>query len=398
MNLKTAARQLGVHYQTAYKWVRSGELIAVKVGLSYEISEAALERFLLDREAQKRVPTEALERNGHGSALTPLGVADREHVLAELDAMLPYVSVDARALFDHLVWRATETIGDSVVLRLLSEDRRWSEPVAFGHPDPAKHVIMGAILARHLQRADEGFAGRALAEERTFFMPQVSQRAARRGVPSEFVQYFDLASVYSVIVGVLRRGDEPAGTLTVHRTQPGAPYNRDDVAYLEQLAARASSALSRADLFERAWRARADLKARIESLVVAAGGRPIDAAQLTRQLTDVDDRGLGLVLTDLGHRVVAISVRAAASLGYEPGELVGMSCLELTAPEDLPDEKEHLARMVRGELDYCDVSVRKLHRDGRAVPLAVHRAVARTPDGTPHFVVAALRPDCGSVH
>ena len=30
---ETAARELGVHNQTAYKWVRSGELIAVKVGL-----------------------------------------------------------------------------------------------------------------------------------------------------------------------------------------------------------------------------------------------------------------------------------------------------------------------------------------------------------------------------
>ena len=45
MNLKTAARRIGVHYQTAYRWVRSGELVAVKVGAGYEISEAALERF-----------------------------------------------------------------------------------------------------------------------------------------------------------------------------------------------------------------------------------------------------------------------------------------------------------------------------------------------------------------
>ena len=38
MNLKTAALRLGVHYQTAYRWVRSGQLVAVKVGAGYEIS------------------------------------------------------------------------------------------------------------------------------------------------------------------------------------------------------------------------------------------------------------------------------------------------------------------------------------------------------------------------
>ena len=61
MNLKTAARQLGVHYQTAYRWVRSGQLVAVKVGAGYEISDAALSRFQAQRAAMERVP-EATER------------------------------------------------------------------------------------------------------------------------------------------------------------------------------------------------------------------------------------------------------------------------------------------------------------------------------------------------
>ena len=37
MNLKTAASKLSVHYQTAYKLVRSGSLAAVKIGGTYEI-------------------------------------------------------------------------------------------------------------------------------------------------------------------------------------------------------------------------------------------------------------------------------------------------------------------------------------------------------------------------
>ena len=49
MNLKTAALRLGVHYQTAYRWVRSGQLVAVKVGAGYEISEAAVARLQAQR-------------------------------------------------------------------------------------------------------------------------------------------------------------------------------------------------------------------------------------------------------------------------------------------------------------------------------------------------------------
>ena len=55
MNLKTAASRLSVHYQTAYKLVRSGSLAPVKIGGTYEISEAALERYRAEREALRSV-------------------------------------------------------------------------------------------------------------------------------------------------------------------------------------------------------------------------------------------------------------------------------------------------------------------------------------------------------
>ena len=45
MRLNEAAEQLGVHYQTAYGWVRAQELPARKVGRGYEISPADLAAF-----------------------------------------------------------------------------------------------------------------------------------------------------------------------------------------------------------------------------------------------------------------------------------------------------------------------------------------------------------------
>jgi len=49
VELKAAADRLGVHYQTAYRWIRNGSLPAVKVGASYVISEAELARFMAQR-------------------------------------------------------------------------------------------------------------------------------------------------------------------------------------------------------------------------------------------------------------------------------------------------------------------------------------------------------------
>jgi excisionase family DNA binding protein len=49
VNLREAASRLGVHYQTAYRWVREGSLVAGKIGQSYEVSEQEVDRFLTER-------------------------------------------------------------------------------------------------------------------------------------------------------------------------------------------------------------------------------------------------------------------------------------------------------------------------------------------------------------
>ncbi|HMF28161.1 MAG TPA: helix-turn-helix domain-containing protein, partial [Candidatus Cybelea sp.] len=89
MNLKSAARQLGVHYQTAYRWVRSGQLIAVKVGAGYEISDAALTRFEAQRSALERLPEPTVDDVG-----APQAAPTRAETLAVLDQMIDVITLD----------------------------------------------------------------------------------------------------------------------------------------------------------------------------------------------------------------------------------------------------------------------------------------------------------------
>ncbi|HXW79687.1 MAG TPA: helix-turn-helix domain-containing protein, partial [Acidimicrobiales bacterium] len=48
LNLKQAAQRLGVHYMTAYRYVRQGKLAATTDGASWRVSEAAVEVFLAE--------------------------------------------------------------------------------------------------------------------------------------------------------------------------------------------------------------------------------------------------------------------------------------------------------------------------------------------------------------
>jgi len=63
MDLRSAADRLGVHYQTAYRWVREGSLRAVKVGSSYDISEDEVERFGADRATPAPPPATTVVRS-----------------------------------------------------------------------------------------------------------------------------------------------------------------------------------------------------------------------------------------------------------------------------------------------------------------------------------------------
>src|SRR3954468_17767220 len=80
MNLKTAASRLSVHYQTAYKLVRSGSLAAVKIGGTYEVSEAALERYRAERELLRSAAGTPREE-------TPIVHRDREMAVADVRAV-----------------------------------------------------------------------------------------------------------------------------------------------------------------------------------------------------------------------------------------------------------------------------------------------------------------------
>src|SRR6476469_4767686 len=95
VKLKDAAQLLGVHYQTAYRWVRTGELTATRVGSHYEVSDAAIHQFVAGRRA---VVLSARAPAGEKRPATDLSFDD---LLEELEAMSmdPITTVPAVATF-----------------------------------------------------------------------------------------------------------------------------------------------------------------------------------------------------------------------------------------------------------------------------------------------------------
>jgi MerR family transcriptional regulator, light-induced transcriptional regulator len=90
VNLQEAASQLDVHYQTVYRWVRDGTLLATKTANTYDVTEFEVERLLAERAEPAPPPKRIRVRSW------------TQHVDRLLDALLTGDELAARTTVERL--------------------------------------------------------------------------------------------------------------------------------------------------------------------------------------------------------------------------------------------------------------------------------------------------------
>lgn len=139
VSLAEAAESLGVHYQTAYRWVRRGVLPAVKVNGSYEVDLADLEVLRRARQAPSPPPQRRRVRSFApftDRLLEQLMVGDEARV-RDLIADLVETGVSLVEICDQVLAPALREIGE-----------RWSR----GELGIAEEHRASAICERALAR------------------------------------------------------------------------------------------------------------------------------------------------------------------------------------------------------------------------------------------------------
>lgn len=96
---------------------------------------------------------------------------------------------------------------------------------------------------------------------------------------------------------------------------------------------------------------------------------------------------IGMALSAIDGRLFRVNRALTRILGRAEDELLGQSILDLTHPEDRPTIRDHLDRLVTGDLASYQVEQRYLHTDGREVWAAISASVVRDPGGVPLYVV-----------
>lgn len=115
LTLQEAADRLRVHYMTAYRWVRRGELPAFKAGGRLRVRLRDLERFLDEREVDVALPAAASRRTDWPTHVARLTQLLMEGGSVEASGLVRKVVADGAPVgevYIHLLTPALHRVGD----------------------------------------------------------------------------------------------------------------------------------------------------------------------------------------------------------------------------------------------------------------------------------------------
>lgn len=219
---------------------------------------------------------------------------ERAAFLAEASRVLS-ASLDTPETARALARVAVPAFADWFVIDLLGEDGEF-ESAWIHHRDPAK-VALGYRLRRErpVRTADPRGPGLVVRTGRSATMYEIPRDLARLIDDPPLASILADLDLRSYLCVPLMAPGRTIGALSVFRTGQAARFDEDDLALLEDLAARAAVALAHAGLF-RAARARSE--------------------ELDRVIEAMED---GVLVVDARGLVRSRNAAAARILGADPG-------------------------------------------------------------------------------
>ncbi len=242
------------------------DIEAMKAGATDYLAKGEVNAPLLERTIRYAIERKRAEEEIRRNAA-------RAQVLAALsqafvEASLSYPDVLA-AILQHIA----EAFGDGCILRLVSEDGEWLNPVAVGLPGEIAHTF-DQDLATRRQRIGEGLAGAVFQSAQPLLLAEkpagephspksllqesvgLGIRATQNDLDShqkremqdemEVAYWGDGLNAHSILIVPLRTQGQSIGTLSALRFQEDRPYTEDDLVFFQDVAGRAALAIENA--------------------------------------------------------------------------------------------------------------------------------------------------------
>ncbi|HEU5055405.1 MAG TPA: GAF domain-containing protein [Kofleriaceae bacterium] len=198
---------------------------------------------------------------------------NRLALLASASRRFAEGGLDLRATLDIVAREVASGLGDSCAINLLTADRRVLEPVAVANIDPVVEAATRETLAAAPVRMDEESAlSRVVATGQPILLPEVPATFLAASRRPEYRAFHERFPIGTLLVVPLRARGALLGTMTTSRRRGAPGYTPDDLALLEDLAARAGLAIANARQHEELAfeRCRLDVLARASELLATS--------------------------------------------------------------------------------------------------------------------------------
>src|SRR3954469_2568390 len=272
---------------------------------------------------------------------------ERTQMLADVSALLE-ASLDYDETLSAVADLAVRRIADWCSIDMVDEERGLRN-VAVAHVDPEKVALAGELQERYPPDLDAptGAANVALRTGESELYAQLTPELLERaGTDPEQIEIIRSLGMTSAMVVPLRARERVLGALTLITTEGRPAYGPEDLAFAEEIAARAAIAVDNARLYR---------EAREQE-------RRSDEA---RALLDtlIDQAPIGVGFLDREGRYVRVNEALAAMNGVSVADHVGRTVADIV-PHVAETAATQLERILAGGGPVADIEVARPRPDG----------------------------------
>ncbi len=221
---------------------------AMKAGVTDYLAKSEVNAPLLERTIRYAVERKRAEEEIRRNAV-------RSHVLAALSQAFAEASLSYPDVLAAIPQNIAQALGDGCILRLVSADGEWLDPVAVDLPGGISEAFHKSLAARR-QLAGEGLAGAVFRSAQPVLLKDVPAKeslALDRGYQEmgmqeelEVASWGTGISAHCILIVPLRTQGQSIGTLSALRFQKDHPYTEDDLVFFQDVAGRAALAIENA--------------------------------------------------------------------------------------------------------------------------------------------------------
>ncbi len=99
---------------------------------------------------------------------------------------------------------------------------------------------------------------------------------------------------------------------------------------------------------------------------------------------------IGVAIVSLEGRWLHVNPSFCNSLGYSEEELLTKTFRDITHPEDIENDLEHVKRLIDDQISYYQIEKRYIHRDGYTVWAILHVSLVRDSRGYPLYFIGQM--------